>query len=263
MQDIALARMTIQGRIIEERKNYYIIDTSKVPFAQQRKGFSRRTRKRVCVGDMVDCEVINRDSRDGIILRIHERKSFLNRPPLANLTQVILVATFKEPPIDLEGIDRLLLCAGAYELSMVIVFNKSDLIAPADRDPMQTIIDALLAIGYLVLETSARTGDNLEVTHWPAVLGMFPHLQDFPGSVKAPYFRGSFRTRKFVLGEISSANGRGTHTTTHVSLIPLPEGGYIADTPGMSFVDLPLVPEEDVATYFPEFERLIGEMQIQ
>jgi len=41
--------------------------------------------------------------------------------------------------------------------------------------------------------------------------------------------------------------------------MPLPEGkGYIADTPGFSFVELPLVPEEDVVTFFPELERQIG-----
>ncbi len=252
-----VVRMTIQGRIIEERRNYYIIDTPEGFVRASTKGLLKKDKVRVCVGDMVDCEIINRDSRDGIILEIHERKSFLKRPSLANLTQVILVATFSEPPVDLEALDRFLLCAGAYELSVVIVFNKSDL-NPAGGEPKQPIIDALLTIGYLVLETSARTGDNLEALIARCV-GHVSAFAGLSGVGKSALLSRIFPERNFVLGEISSANGRGTHTTTHVSLIPLPAGGYIADTPGMSFIDLPLVPEEDVATYFPEIDGLIGE----
>ena len=77
--------MTIPGRIIEEQKNYYIIDTSGGPVRASTKGLLKKDKVRVCVGDMVDCEIINEDSRDGIILGIHERKSFLKRPSLANL----------------------------------------------------------------------------------------------------------------------------------------------------------------------------------
>jgi ribosome biogenesis GTPase len=248
--------MTIQGRIIEEQKNYYIIDTSDGPVRASTKGLLKKNKVCVYVGDIVDCEVFNQDSRDGIILGIHERKSFLKRPPLANLTQVILVATFREPPIDLEALDRLLLCASAYELSTVIVFNKSDLIR-ADCESKRHIIDALLAIGYSVLETSARTANNLE-TLLSACAGHVSAFAGLSGVGKSTLLSLIFPNREFVLGEVSGVNGRGTHTTTHVSLIPLPAGGYIADTPGVSFVDLPIVPKEDVATYFPEIERLIG-----
>ncbi|MGA3052084.1 MAG: ribosome small subunit-dependent GTPase A [Chitinispirillaceae bacterium] len=248
--------MTIPGRIIEEQKNYYIIDTAGGPVRASTKGLLKKDKVRVCVGDMVDCEVINEDSRDGIIFGIHERKSFFKRPSLANLTQMILVATFREPPIDLESLDRLLLCAGAYELSTVIVFNKSDLTC-ADSTSKRRIIDALLAIGYPVLETSARTGDNLEAL-LAACAGHVSAFAGLSGVGKSALLSLIFPNRKFVLGKVSGSNGRGTHTTTHVALLPLPAGGYIADTPGVSLVDLPLVPEEDVVTYFPELERLIG-----
>lgn len=249
--------MTIQGRIIEERKNYFIVDTPEGPVRAAAKGLLRRDKVRVCVGDMVDCDLMNEDSRDGIITGVHARKSYLNRPAIANLTQVILVATFREPPLDLEALDRLLLSAGAYELSAVIAFNKSDLMTAADREACRPITEALRAIGYPVVETSAHTGDNLD-----ALTALCAgHVSAFAGPSgvgKSALLSRIFPDRAFVLGEVSGVNGRGTHTTTHVSLIPLPRGGYIADTPGMTFVDLPLVPEEDVATYFPELDRLIG-----
>jgi ribosome biogenesis GTPase len=249
--------MIIQGRVIEERKNYYLIDTPEGRVRASTKGLLKRDKVRVCVGDMVDCDVINSDTLEGVITGIHDRKSYLNRPALANLTRVILVATFREPPLDLEAIDRLLLSVGAYELSAVIAFNKSDLKAPAGSDQVRRIIAVFESIGYPVVETSATTGENIDIL----LAHCAGHVSAFAGPSgvgKSALLSRIFPDREFVLGEVSGANGRGTHTTTHASLIPLPQGGYIADTPGMSFVDLPLVPEEDVATYFPELDRLIG-----
>ncbi len=249
--------MTITGRIIEEQKNYFIIDTDQGTIRAATRGLLKKDRKRVCVGDMVDCEVTNNDTREGIILKIHERTSYLNRPPLANLTQVILVCTVKEPPLDLEATDRFLVCASAYSLAPVLVFNKNDRLAPAESASLETIANVYKRCGYTVFLTSATTGAGLPelMQRCSDRVSAFAGLS---GVGKSALLSLIFPDREFTLGEVSGPTGRGTHTTTCVTLMPLPKGGYIADTPGLTFVDLPPVPEEDIATYFPELEQQIG-----
>ena len=261
--------MPITGRIIEEQKNYFIIDTAQGTLRATTSGLLKKDAKRsshasrakhtkcVCVGDMVDCEITNTDTPAGIILKIHERTSFLNRPPVANLTQVILVCTVKEPPLDLEATDRFLVCASAYGLAPVLVFNKNDRLAPAESASLETIVNVYKRCGYSVFLTSAHTGAGL-----PELMQICSDrvsaFAGLSGVGKSALLSKIFPDREFNIGEVSGPTGRGTHTTTCVSLLPLPKGGYIADTPGVSFVDLPIVPEEDIVSYFPELEQQIG-----
>ena len=157
--------MIISGRIIEEQKNYFIVDTSQGAVRAATSGLLKKDRnraKRVCVGDMVECELTNRDTGEGIILKINERTSFLRRPPLANLSQVILVCTVKEPPLDLEATDRFLVCASAYGLSPALVFNKNDRLEDSEQPSLHQIITTYQRCGYTVLVTSALTGSGLQ-----------------------------------------------------------------------------------------------------
>jgi ribosome biogenesis GTPase len=249
--------MLLAGRVTQEQKNYYVVNTAQGDIRATLKGVLKKDRKRICTGDLVDVEIINNDTEEGILSRVHERVTFLNRPPIANIEQVLVVCTLREPSLDLEALDRLLLSVAAYGLTAILVFNKTDLIGPDQRPQLNDIIETFRTIGYGVLETSAeqRTGlDDLRLK-CKARVSAFAGLS---GVGKSALLSRLFPDREFRIGEVSGATGRGTHTTTTVSLLTLPEGGYVADTPGLAIIDLPLVPEEDVATYFPELERLIG-----
>jgi ribosome biogenesis GTPase / thiamine phosphate phosphatase len=249
--------MAITGRIVEEQKNYYIIDTPQGAVRASTRGLLKKDRTRVCVGDTVECEITNEDTAQGVILTIHERTSYLNRPPLANLSQIILVCTVKEPPLDLEAIDRFLVCALAYSLTPVLVFNKNDRVIDSEKSSLEKIISTYRQCGYTAFLTSALTGSGLQ-SLVEICAGRVSAFAGLSGVGKSALLSKIFPDREFTLGDVSGPTGRGTHTTTCVTLLPLANGGYIADTPGLSFVDLPLVPEEDVAGYFPELEAQIG-----
>ena len=249
--------MAIPGRIVQEEKNYFIIDTARGTLRAATRGLLKKDSKRICVGDMVDCEVTNSDTAEGIIVSIHERTSYLNRPPVANLTQVILVCTVKEPPLDLEATDRFLVCASAYGLAPALVFNKNDRLTDAEQGPLGTITAVYRRCGYTAIITSASTGSGLDEL-MGICAGRVSAFAGLSGVGKSALLSKIFPDLAFRLGEVSGTSGRGTHTTTCVTLLPLPNGGYIADTPGLAFVDLPLVPEEDIAGYFPELEQQIG-----
>lgn len=251
--------MPLSGRVTEEQKNYFVVDTPSGPVQATTKGVLKKDKKRICVGDMVDIEVIDNDLHIGIIHGTHERTSYLKRPSLANLSRVFLITTWKEPALDLEGMDRFLVNAALHRFTPIIVFNKTDLLTGPDLPAFDALIAVYRRIGYEVLTVSALTGERVE----GLLAACADHLSVFAGLSgvgKSRLLSRIFPDRDFRIGEVSGATGRGTHTTTSVELMPLPRPyeGYIADTPGFSFVELPLVPEEDVVTFFPELERQIG-----
>jgi ribosome biogenesis GTPase / thiamine phosphate phosphatase len=250
--------MPTTGRVIEEQKNYFVVDTVTGPFQATTKGVLKRDKKRVCVGDIVDIEIIDNDQHVGIIHKIHERTSYLKRPSIANLSQVLLISAWKEPLLDLEGMDRFLVNASLHHFTPVIVFNKTDLLVEEERPEFDALIAWYRKMGYLVLTLSALTGENFEelLEVCSGHLSVFAGLS---GVGKSRLLSRIFPENDLRIGDVSGATGRGTHTTTSVTLLPLPGGtGYVADTPGFSFVELPLVPEEDVVTFFPELEQQIG-----
>ncbi|MBN1130323.1 MAG: ribosome small subunit-dependent GTPase A, partial [Chitinispirillaceae bacterium] len=177
------------------------------------KGTLKKNRKRICTGDCVDVEITADDSNEGLITKVHERATFLNRPPLANIDQILVICTCKEPSLDLEALDRLLVCIAAYGLSAVLVFNKIDLIGPDERPFSCSIIGAYRGIGYRVLETSVKRDTGLADLHHQCKekVSAFAGLS---GVGKSALLSRLFPDRDFRIGNVSGATGRGTHTTT-------------------------------------------------
>jgi ribosome biogenesis GTPase len=251
--------MPLSGRVIEEQKNYFVVDTSLGEVQATTKGVLKKDRKKICVGDIVDLEVIDNEQRIGIIHGVHERTSYLKRPSLANLSRVFLITTFKEPALDLEGVDRFLVNASIHQFMPIIIFNKIDLLSDVERPAFDALLTSYQQSGYTIITVSALTGDHFNEV-LAACTGHLSVFAGLSGVGKSKLLSRILPTRDLRIGDVSGVTGRGTHTTTNVTLMPLPRPyeGYIADTPGFSFVELPLVPEEEVATFFPELERCIG-----
>lgn len=250
--------MPISGRVIEEQKNYLIVDTPEGPVRSTIKGILKKNKTRVFTGDFVDLEIINRDPLEGVIFAIHERSSLLKRPAVANLSQVFFIFTVKSPSLDLESLDRFLFSARVYGLEAIVVFNKIDLLNCDDLKELEKIREIYQKTGYKTVCTSAVTNTGIEelISLCKDRISAFSGLS---GAGKSTLLSKIIPDKNFRIGEVSGSKGRGTHTTTHVSLHPLKEGGYVADTPGISFVNVPPVPEEEVTNYFPELECRVGQ----
>ena len=66
--------------------------------------------------------------------------------------------------------------------------------------------------------------------------------------------------------EISKKLGRGKHTTRHVELFRLENGGYIADTPGFSTFETnkyDVILKEDLASCFVDFNDFTSKCKFQ
>jgi ribosome biogenesis GTPase len=224
----------------------------------------QRTGDRVVAGDEV--EVRHHDDGSVTIEAVEPRRSELaRRAPgrgrrarrqkpriiVANVDQVVVVFAAAEPDPHLRMLDRFLVLAEANALHAVVLVNKLDLVDEAGTWALfQRYEDA----GYPVLLTSAVTSrgldalgerlrDAISVLAGPSGVGKSSLLNALEPQLQLP------------TAEISDAVGKGRHTTVTARLIPLPHGGYVADTPGLRELGLWGVSPDELRLCFPEFHE--------
>jgi len=185
------------------------------------------------------------------IISVAPRRSVLGRPPVANATELLVVATLRDPVVQPGDVDRLLLQASAAGLAALVVLNKCDLASPAE---LAAYARPYRAAGYRVLETVAprhvgvdRLRDGLE-----AGLSV---LAGPSGVGKSSLLRALADVAAKV-GTISPRLRRGRQTTRTATLHDLGGGRLLADTPGFSALELPDVPWRDLRLLYPEFSGL-------
>ncbi len=249
--------MIKKGRITEERKNYYLVDTGDDLVPSVLKGVLKRKHKRLLAGDFVDIEIINTDISEGVIRKLYKRKNELYKPAIANIDRVIFIITLKEPPIDLEYIDRFLFYMEKLDIPVIMTFNKSDLINKNKDSELIKIIDNYKSIGYDCIEVSAKTNSNIENLKSYCAEGVSIFAGP-SGAGKSTILSLIFPHIHFETNELSKNISRGVHTTTFTSLLKS-DNSFIADSPGFSFMDLPKMDEEDSRFCFMEFNKFEGQ----
>ncbi|MBD2201003.1 small ribosomal subunit biogenesis GTPase RsgA [Calothrix sp. FACHB-1219] len=218
---------------------------------------TRRTRlkkigQQVMVGDRVVIEEPDWAGGRGAIADVLPRQTQLDRPPIANVNQILLVFAVADPPLEAYQLSRFLVKAESTGLDVVLCLNKSDLISPQMQ---QQISDRLLAWGYQPLFISVQNSINIDqISHY---LNQRITVIAGPSGVgKSSLINSLVPDVNLRVGEVSGKLARGRHTTRHVELFELPSKGLLADTPGFNQPDLDCTPEE-LVYYFPEArERL-------
>lgn len=210
---------------------------------------------RAVAGDLVTIDPVTLGEPVLAISDVLPRRSLLERrtpdgrgtrPVAANVDQVVVVTAAASPDPVLQLIDRLLVIAEANHLPAVVVVNKVDLAGA------EVVSDHLRATAYPVLATSVARATGLDALH--------DLLHDRVSVLTGPSGAGKSSLLNAVepgfglrVGEVSRKVGRGRHTTTTATMIRLPGGGYIVDTPGFSEVGVWDVRPAALAALFPEF----------
>lgn len=195
-------------------------------------------------GDTVDVETV--DSSDdpsgasGVITDIHERLNCLIRPPVANLTHMIIVVPAASPKPDLFYVDKLTSIADALGISCTLVVNKCDL----DEAFAHSVAEEYSAAGFCVFCTDAVSGDGCEAVYKHIIshgscdnrcsVAAFAGVS---GAGKSSLVGRLFPEIAPEVGSVSRKTERGRHTTRAVELYPIGERAYLADTPGFSMLD--------------------------
>lgn len=239
----------MEGTLLRRYGGFYYVESGGRVWTCRLRGRLRLKEAVLLPGDRVEIKTVGPE--EGVIEELKPRRTCLKRPAVANVEQVIIVFALREPPPDLELLDRLLFLCGVEGIEAVIVWNKADII----KQEYAGLPEVYRQIGYRNLITSACTGQGLD--ELKAVLaGRLSTFAGPSGAGKSSLLNAIQPGLNLRTGEVSSKGGRGRHTTRQAELIRLRDGGWVADTPGFSRLDLPAITREEVAAYFPEIESL-------
>ncbi len=205
------------------------------------------------VGDKVEFEITDIEKKEAVIEKIEQREIFLKRPKLANITQIVLVLSSKNPKPDLLMLDKQLAFSEFLGVQSLIVINKMDLDKENKIKEIKSIYEA---IGYNVIETQANEKKGIEELK----AKLKNHINAFSGNSgvgKSTLINGIFNKEITQEGEISKRNKKGKNTTTAIKLYEINENTYIADTPGFSTFSIEEIPSNELQNYFVEFKSKI------
>lgn len=218
-----------------------------------------RSTNPVAVGDRV--EIVRNQEGTAFITNICDRRNYIIRKSsnlskqshiiAANVDQAFLIVTVKYPETSTTFIDRFLASAEAYSVPVILVFNKVDLLQDNERRYLDMMVTLYEMVGYDCLKVSAETKEGMD--------RLLPLLKD-----KITLFSGNSGVGKSTMlnfivpgaelrtAEISDAHNTGMHTTTFSEMLPLTDGGWVIDTPGIKgFGTFNMEPEE-ICGYFKE-----------
>ena len=171
----------------------------------------------------------------------------------ANVDQVVVVFAAAKPEPHVKMLDRFLVIAEGNSLDARIVINKIDLVDEAEtREKFRDYT----AAGYPLHLTSVKKRIGLEELH-DALAGRTSVLSGPSGVGKSSLLNGMYPGLNLRVGEISESVNKGRHTTVGALLHPLPDAGYVVDTPGLREVGMWGMPSEHLDSCFPEFRPLL------
>lgn len=209
----------------------------------------------IAVGDWVEFNDAS------LISQIYDRKNYIVRKPAnlskqshiiaANIDQVLLVVTLKNPETPLAFIDRFLVSAEAYNVPTVILINKTDLLnEPYEQEYLKAFIYLYESIGYTCI--SATLVQDIPEQLLTILRGKNTLLSGNSGVGKSTLINALIPDAQAKVAEISSAHHKGMHTTTFSEMYDIDANSHLIDTPGIKGFGLIEMKMNEVSHYFRE-----------
>ena len=266
-----------RGRVLATTADGILVDVSDHLYLCQLKGSLKRERTRIkniiAIGDYVLIDP--KDSDEGTITYIEERHSILSRiDPLSehreqllavNIDQVLITVSVIMPSLKPYLIDRYIIAAKKGNMDPIIVINKVDYLRHPPESVDSEVLDEEKALFEEVMKTyqklhipifavSAQTGTGLEDLK-QAMKDKTSVFSGQSGSGKSSLINATQGT-SLLVGEVIQKTMKGSHTTTHSHLLPLDQGGFCIDTPGIRSFGLRDLSTKELQDYFQEISDL-------
>ena len=247
-----------EGRIFKALSGFYYVYTDDGELLTCRaRGKFRREGVSPLVGDRV--EVRELGGGEGFVEKILPRRNAFARPAVANIDQMVVIASGAVPRTDPFLIDRVAAIAALKDCEVVVALNKCDL------DPADDLYQIYTAAGFPTVRLSAATGEGLDQLR-ELISGKLSAFTGNSGVGKSSILNALDPTFHLQVGEISDALGRGRHTTRHVELYRLSSGAEVVDSPGFSSFEtdeLKLELKHRLPETFREFGPYLGQCRFQ
>lgn len=215
----------MQGKIVKALSGFYYVDTPDGVVACRARGKFRRAGLSPLVGDEAEITVL--PGGEGVVEQLLPRRNAFERPAAANLDLLVILASAVIPKTDPFLIDRMCAVAALKNCEVLLCINKCDL------DPADALFSCYTAAKIPTLRVSAKTGEGVEALR-DALAGKTAAFTGNSGVGKSSLLNALSPQLALKTGEVSTALGRGRHTTRHVELFRLENGAQIMDTPGFS-----------------------------
>ena len=244
----------MEGVILKALSGFYYVDGGDGRLIACRgRGKFRHQKLTPLVGDRVSFTILEEDS--GILDAILPRKNQFQRPAVANIDQLVVVASGAIPVTDPFLIDRVVSIAEGRDCDSIIVLNKCDL------DGAEELYQTYVKAGFTTLRVSAETGEGIpELSR--LIAGKVSAFTGNSGVGKSSILNALQPDFHLQVGAVSDKLGRGRHTTRHVELFRLDNGAIVADTPGFSSFDTEEMEQrrpEELEHAFREFRPYLGQ----
>ena len=243
--------MIQQGRVLKVYNSVLYVAASDGVVACKLRGKTKRQESGILPGDLAVFDRMT--EQDGIVERILERKNLLQRPRVANLSQIVITIAAASPDPHPLVLNRFLVLAEHAGIGRIVIcINKMDL----SQDSAEAVLTEYERIGYPVLRVSAATGMGIALLreHLNGEITVFAGPS---GTGKSSLLNAIDPSLALLTGAVSEKIGRGRHTTRRAELIPY-EGGFVVDTPGFTQQELRGLTPQELADCFPEFSGAAG-----
>ncbi len=266
------------GKIIKAVGGLYTVKVGSDSFAEsggtvraRARGVFRHDKITPLAGDFVELvyeeNLAKNDNSDGggfMISKILPRRNALIRPPLANIDIIFATLSCRSPAPSLLTLDKLISVCEHNKIEPVVIVTKTDL----DPRAAENICEIYRRSGFSCFGVSSLGKMGIgEIRDFirTSLPGRTAAFAGASGVGKSTLMNLLFPDLNLSTAELSRKTDRGCHTTRHVELFPasdLPDGGYIADTPGFSLLDFErfdFFDAEDLPLTMREFSDYIGQ----
>jgi ribosome biogenesis GTPase / thiamine phosphate phosphatase len=254
-----------QGIVIKSTGSWYIVQGEKpAPVNCRIKGKFRlddlKSTNPVAVGDRVTYE-FDESTGEGVICEIHERKNYIIRKSTnlskqsqilaANIDQAILLVTINYPITTTVFVDRFLTSAEAFNIPVILLFNKTDRYDARHLEQMKSLRSIYEKIGYQTKALSAKTQEDLDEIK-NLLRDKTTMISGHSGVGKSTLINRLEPGLNLKTKDLSLTHQTGKHTTTFAEMHPFTFGGYVIDTPGIRGFGLIKIEKEELYYYFKE-----------
>ena len=232
----------MKGQIVKISSDLHFVNFENSVYPCKCRGIFRKEHITPVVGDYV---LFNKDKK--LIEEVIPRKNLFYRPKVSNIDQAFLITSLKLPDFSLNLLDKFIVLMEINKVKPIICITKSDLLTSYELENIEKTLDYYRSIGYCVVyNTELEKIEELLKNKTSVFTGQ-------TGAGKSTLLNRLNPKWNLETGEVSTALGRGRHTTRVVELFEL-FGGKVMDTPGFSSLEFKNYSKEDIRNAFIEFK---------
>ena len=249
-----------KGLVTKKFNEFFYVDILENKKNSENKRFLCKSRKSIkfqqkyiFVGDKVILSEINYRDKTAVIENLLERKNIINRPAVANISDIYIIHSIEDPKLSYSQLSDFLINAESLKVNVSLILTKSDLISPEKHSHL---FEKFKTWGYEPIILSLISNDQLKDLINELKTNQCSIFMGPSGVGKTTLLNKIIPSINRATSAVSNKIKRGKNTTRNIELFQLSRESYIVDTPGFNIINNYIKPK-DIAILFPEFKNQI------